>query len=152
MLNINTVFAGELPWHVARQCGLLCNPHSESQQMFERIESKELSDDDRIVIISYAYTPTDSPEVLGWCSVSNWRREDKDQLQVNVYVHESHRNSRVATSLFACCTHSMSRSTSVAVFSEECKRIALGLRQSHEQYARCEDGFVRVGSFEGGEE
>ena len=136
---INYCHASSLPASVAGQCEQLCKPNSEMQGLFNRIASGDgATDSDLDVMVSYCATyphhfEDDVLEVLGWATVSTWN----DRLQLQAFVGEEHRKKGLGFSLIACLTFDMPEvKMPVAVFSDECKRIADRLDLNCEQWER----------------
>jgi hypothetical protein len=152
MFNIQTVYAYNLPMQISLQAELLCKPDSEMHQLFERISSGGVTTEDCETIIACAYIkPFKSDrKLIGWASVSTWWVKAKMKLQVQSYVSEEYRRSGVATSCIAAATLGLPRSTPVAVFSDECERIATRLRLNSELWKRVPDGWIRLSGPQGG--
>lgn len=152
MLGIHTHLGTEVPYTAAAQASELCNQGSEMQRFFDRLVQGETSEEDSGVMVSYAYhLDADEATVVGWATVSRWRAGNETRLQVQAYVRDDYRQRGVATALFACVTSGLPRSSEVAVFSDECMRIARRLRLSATQYRRVADGWIGLGVSEGGD-
>jgi hypothetical protein len=143
MFNIQTCYAQDLPMQISLQAGTLCKPDSEMHKFFERCSSGMLTEDDFEVLVACAYLPKSERELIGWASVSPWWVKGKMKLQVQSYVSEKYRRSGVATSCVAASTLGLPRTTPVAVFSNECERIASRLQLNSELWKRVEDGWIR---------
>lgn len=150
MFSIHTSDSNATPMSLALQAVKLCKQDSEMQDLFTRICSGGLNVEDSDVIVACAYRQKLEDQLIGWASVGPWWVESKMRLQIQSYVHEDFRKCGVATACIAAATLGLPRSTPVAVFSNECERIATRLRLNSELWKRVPDGWIRSSGTEGG--
>lgn len=152
MISIEVFLAGDVPAQLAGQASSLCHADSEMQTLFHCIASgTPLSDRDAAMVIALGHDIADGEQtVIGWASVGEWFYEHESRLQVQAYVHPDYRRKGLGFSLIACASHGMPTRKPVAVFSDECWRVAQRLRWDAEQWRSVDDGWIRVRRPEGG--
>lgn len=153
MLNIHAMTAAEVPAFIAERCTLLCKSDSQMQRLFDRIASGDLHENERGWMIAYAWLAPameDDVTLVGWCSVTEWQCDGSLRMAVQAFVLPDYRRRGIATAMCVCLAHDMPTHTSpVAVFSDECMRIARHLGWRADQYKQVEDGWIGVATFEG---
>jgi GNAT superfamily N-acetyltransferase len=151
MFNLYSMLAGEMPALIAVQASSLCWEDSQMQGVFSRIASGRPTQEDCDIAVSYAVVvDDDGMSVIGWASIGSWEYKGEKRREMQAYVRDDHRRQGIGFSLVAAAAHGMPRSTlPVAVFSEECMRIAQRLGWAVERFICCDDGWVRVAAAEG---
>lgn len=151
MLTIEVFIASGLPAHIAGQAAFLCHEDSEMQSLFNLIASSlTLTDREASMVIAICSDRADGEQsVVGWASVGEWFYGGESRIQVQAYVHPNYRRKGLGFSLIACASHGMPTSKPVAVFSDECFRVAQRLRWDAEQWRSVDDGWIRVRRPEG---
>jgi GNAT superfamily N-acetyltransferase len=152
MFNIYSMLAGEMPALAAVQASSLCWAKSQMQGVFGRIAIGQPTEEDCDIVVAYAAViDDDGLSLIGWASIGTWEYKGEKRREMQSYVHDDHRRKGVAFSLVAAASHGMPRSTlPVAVFSEECMRIAQRLGWAAERFIWCDDGWIRTNDVEGG--
>jgi hypothetical protein len=146
--SISHALASDLPQEVARTCAFLCKPNSEMQHLFETIaEGQPVTEDCADALVSWAHKPGyDTPLILGWACISSWQ----GKLAMQSFVDADYRDSKICSALCASLLFGSPTNMEVAVFSDECASVARRLRRSFSQWRCVQDGWIRVGSSEGG--
>jgi hypothetical protein len=146
VIDIKVQKLADLPRIQALECVLLCKQDSEMQKTFRRLARRQESSIDYTTIIAVA---TDCYGVTrGWLSIGWWQRAGKPYREMQSFVSPESRRMGIAGAMASCAATTLGLPNSIepiAVFSDECCRIASNLRWNYQQWRRVEDGWITVG-------